>query len=148
MSNVIIRKGRSEDLDAAMDLVMELAIFEKAPEAMVATKEMYQECFDNNTYDFNVATIDEKVVGMTLFYYCFSTWKGKMCYLEDFVVAEGYRSQGVGQMLFDVLIKEAKDNHCALVKWQVLDWNAEAIKFYQRQNVIIEDEWYNVKIIF
>ena len=75
----------------------------------------------------------------------YSTWKGKMVYLEDFVVNEQYRRYGIGQLLYDRLLVESKNMKARLVKWQVLDWNEPAINFYKKNNVIIETEWYNVK---
>ena len=76
----------------------------------------------------------------------YSTWKGRMFYLEDFVVLEAYRRLGLGQMLFDAFLQEAKDQQCRLVKWQVLDWNEPALRFYRKNNAVIEKEWWNGKI--
>ena len=95
-----------------------------------------------------VAEVDNSIVGMTLYYDTFSTWKGKMLYLEDFVVKESYRSQGIGDLLFDATLVEAKKRKCLLMKWQVLDWNTEAVKFYKRKQAEIETEWWNGKIVF
>lgn len=145
-SQVILREARIEDIESVMELVKELAIFEKAEKEMVATKKMYLDGFHDKTFEICIAEIDEKVVGMTLYYYGFSTWKGKMLFLEDFVVMDKYRSHGIGQMLFDKLILDAKKENCAMLKWQVLDWNVEAIKFYMRQNAMIDKGWYNGKI--
>ncbi len=78
----------------------------------------------------------------------FSTWKGKMLYLEDFVVKEAFRKKGVGQVLWNKYIDIAKEKDCALVKWQVLDWNEPAVKFYEKNGATIEKEWWNGKIIF
>ena len=78
----------------------------------------------------------------------FSTWKGRMMYLEDFVVNPEYRGQGIGQQLFDSFIAEAKAQDCNLVKWQVLDWNEPAVRFYERNKATIEKEWWNGKIVF
>ena len=147
-SNIILRKGTKEDIPSIMELVMELAIFENAESEMVATKEMYEDTIDEGIYDLIVATVGDQIVGMMLFYYGFSTWKGKMLYLEDFVVSSNNRSLGIGQLLFDKMIEEAKDKKCALIKWQVLDWNKDAIRFYKKQNATIETEWYNGKILF
>jgi GNAT superfamily N-acetyltransferase len=78
----------------------------------------------------------------------YSTWKGRMLYLEDFVVKERSRRQGIGQLLFDAFLAEAKARGCRLAKWQVLDWNTPAVNFYEKQSAIIEQEWWNGKILF
>ncbi len=147
-SNIKLRKGILEDIPEIMALVKELAIFEKAEEEMIATTEMYNQAIKENLFDLFVATVDGKIAGMMLYYYGFSTWKGKMLYLEDFVVSADQRSGGIGQKLFDQLLLEAKDKGCTMIKWQVIDWNKDAIRFYERQSAKIEKEWYNCKIIF
>jgi GNAT superfamily N-acetyltransferase len=103
------------------------------------------EDFRNGLFECRVAEVDGNVVGMTLFFMAYSSWKGKMLYLDDFVVNEAYRGLGVGQMLYDNFIAEGKNRGCRLVKWQVLDWNEPAIRFYKRNNAIIETGWWNVK---
>jgi len=85
---------------------------------------------------------------MTLYYMTFSTWKGKMLYLEDFVIKKGFRRLGIGQLLFDAFLETAREKGCKLTKWQVLDWNETALKFYEKNNAIIEKDWWNGKIIF
>ena len=85
---------------------------------------------------------------MIFYYIAYSTWRGRMLYLEDFVVAEAHRSSGLGQRLFDTFVAVAREKDCRMVKWQVLDWNVGAIRFYERQNATIETEWHNGKIIF
>ena len=147
-SNIKLRKGILKDIPEIMALVKELAIFEKAEEEMIATTEMYNQAIKENLFDLFVATVDGKIAGMMLYYYGFSTWKGKMLYLEDFVVSADQRSGGIGQKLFDQLLLEAKDNGCTMIKWQVIDWNKDAIRFYERQSAKVETEWYNCKIIF
>ena len=87
-----------------------------------------------------------QVAGMALYYLTFSTWKGRMLYLEDFVVRQQWRGNGLGQALFDAFLARARELDCRLVKWQVLDWNVDAIRFYERQQALIEREWYNGKL--
>lgn len=140
-----IRKARYEDLADILDLVVELAVFEKEPQAVTATLETYQEAWNAQLIDAIVAEQDQKVVGMALFYDTFSTWKGRMLYLEDFVVAASHRSQGIGKLIFDELFKEAERRKCILVKWQVLDWNSGAVKFYEEYGATIERQWWNGK---
>ncbi len=83
---------------------------------------------------------------MTLFYMAYSSWKGKMLYLDDFVVTEESRRYGAGQLLFDSFIEEGRSRGCRLVKWQVLDWNEPALNFYRKNEAIIETGWWNGKI--
>lgn len=144
--NITIRKATKADLQAIHDLVRELAIYEKAEHEFVATLADYEADFEAGVYDAHVAAVDGKVVGMALYYMTYSTWKGRMFYLEDFVVLEAYRRLGLGQMLFDAFLQEAKDQKCRLVKWQVLDWNEPALRFYRKNNAVIEKEWWNGKI--
>jgi ribosomal protein S18 acetylase RimI-like enzyme len=143
---VLIRKAKKADIPAVYELVSELAVYEKAEKEFVAPLDLYYESFDNGLIHCVVAESDSKVIGMALYYLSFSTWKGRMMYLEDFVVKSEFRSHGVGQLLFEAFIEDAKKQKCTLVKWQVLDWNTPAIKFYERNKAIIEKEWWNGKI--
>ncbi|MEL7122022.1 MAG: GNAT family N-acetyltransferase [Bacteroidota bacterium] len=142
------RKATVNDLPAIHQLVRELAIYEKAEEEFIATIEEYVEDFNNQVFQSIVAEIDGKVAGMVLFYLTYSTWKGKMMYLEDFVVSEQHRQKGIGQILFDAFLEASKKQGCKLVKWQVLDWNQPAINFYLKNGAVIEKEWWNGKILF
>jgi len=146
--SIQIRFAKKGDIQAIRDLVMELAIFEKSPESVTATAEDYDSAFDSGLISMLVAEKDSLIVGMTLYYDTFSTWRGKMLYLEDFVVNEAYRGHGIGDMLFDATVAEAKNRKCTMMKWQVLDWNTGAVKFYKRKQAEIETEWWNGKIIF
>ena len=92
--------------------------------------------------------MDQVVVGMALYYIRYSTWKGKRLYLEDYVVTESMRGKGIGVMLFDQIITEAKEKHFVGVNWQVLNWNEPAINFYKKYNTEFDDEWLNCKINF
>ena len=143
-----IRFAESADLEAIRGLVIELAIFEKEPDAVLATNDDYLKAFESGLIKVLVAEIADQIVGMALFYDTFSTWKGKMLYLEDFVVKEKHRSAGIGKALFDATLAYAQASGCKLMKWQVLDWNEKAIKFYEREGAMIEREWWNGKIVF
>ena len=129
-------------------MVVELAVFEKEPEAVKIDAEYYLKCFNEKIFDCIVAENNQTIIGIALFYMTFSTWKGKMLYLEDFVVKNEWRNKGIGQKLWDAYINEAKRLDCPLVKWQVLDWNETAVKFYEKNGATIEKEWWNGKIIF
>ena len=141
-----IRKATSKDLEGIYDLVVELAVYEKEPEAVTATLKDYQENFSNQVFDAIVAEDSGKIIGTCIYYLTWSTWKGRMMYLEDFVVNEAYRKKGIGQLLFDSFIDNAKAENAVMVKWQVLDWNEPAIKFYEKNNAIFDKGWWNVKI--
>src|SRR5690606_16572338 len=116
-----IREGRVDDIPAVFSLVRELAVYERSPDAVVTTPEEYVELMKEELFKIFVAEVEGEVVGMALYYYTFSTWKGKMLYLEDFVVRQKFRRAGIGHALFEKVIEEARQNQCALMKWQVLD---------------------------
>jgi GNAT superfamily N-acetyltransferase len=144
--SVTIRKGAESDMTAVHALMFELAVFEKSPESVEATVAEYLEDFRNGLFECNVAEVDGKIVGMTLFFMAYSSWRGKMLYLDDFVVNEAYRRYGIGQLLFDAFLEEGRRRGCRLVKWQVLDWNEPALQFYRKNEAIIETDWWNGKI--
>lgn len=145
---IVIRPAALRDVPAMYDLMFELAVYEKSPESVATTVAEYQTDFENGLFEGFVAEADGKVVGMTLFYMAYSSWKGKMLYLDDFVVTEAYRRFGIGQMLYDAFIEEARNRGCRMAKWQVLDWNDPAIQFYQKNEADIESGWYNVRKFF
>lgn len=146
MKEITVRKATKKDLEAIYALVIELAVYEKAPEAVTATLKDYQNDFAEGIFEANVALDGEVVVGTTIYYMSYSTWKGKMLYLEDFIVKEAYRQKGVGQLLFDAYLAVAKEKKAVMVKWQVLDWNEPALNFYKRNKAIIEKNWWSGKI--
>lgn|SRR6218665_3825037 len=143
----MIRKANRNDVPGIYDLVKELAIFEKEPDAVVASLEEYYQNFDAKLIEALVLEVEGEIHGMALYYPTFSTWKGKMLYLEDFIVNEKVRNLGYGQKLFDAFLSEAKSLGCRMVKWQVLDWNDAALRFYKKNDAIIEKNWWNGKII-
>ncbi len=143
---ISIRKGEKSDLAAVLALVKELAVYEKAEMEVSATLEDYERDFDAGLYEILLAVEEEQVLGMVFYYMTYSTWKGRMLYLEDFVVTRSQRQRGIGQLLFDAFLQEAKAKGARLAKWQVLDWNDPAIRFYEKNNATIEREWWTVKI--
>jgi GNAT superfamily N-acetyltransferase len=143
---VTIRQATLADIPMIFSLVEELALYEKAPEAVITTVEIYERDFNAGIFEAVVAEKDDEIIGMALYYMAYSTWKGRMLYLEDFVVRESSRRFGAGQMLFDAYVAIAKEKGATIVKWQVLDWNEPAVKFYEKNNAIIEKEWWNGKI--
>ncbi len=143
--DIIIRRAKIEDMAGVLELVKELARYENAEEQVLTTVEDYEKNFLSGLFDANIAVYQDEVVGMVLYFVCWSTWKGRMLYLDDFVVKEELRQLGIGQMLFDELLVEAKRRGCKLVKWQVLDWNEPALRFYKKNEALIEKEWWNGK---
>jgi GNAT superfamily N-acetyltransferase len=148
MENYIIRPGVKDDLPAALDLVKELAVFEMEPKAVLIDIKIYENSFDEGLFKFLVAEHENMIIGIAIYYPFFSTWKGKSMYLEDLIVTEMHRNSGVGQALFDSFIADALNESAVQVKWQVLDWNEHAIRFYLRNKAKIEKEWYNGIIVF
>ncbi len=146
-AQITIRKATVIDMPSIYSLVRELAVFEKAENELHIDIPYYVKEFEKNTFSAIVAELENKVVGVCIYYMTYSTWKGRMLYLEDFVVKEGHRQHGIGQLLYDALLAEAKTLEAKLVKWQVLDWNTPAVKFYEKNNAIIEKEWWNCKVI-
>lgn len=146
MSNAItIRTGTKKDLPRALELVKELALFEKAPQEVTNTVErMEQDGFgENPIYGFFVAENQNGILGLSLFYWRYSTWKGKRLYLEDIIVTENERGKGVGKLLFDRTMQHTLDENCSGMMWQVLDWNEPAINFYKKYGSKIDGEWMN-----
>lgn len=143
-----IRWGRKEDLARLRELIIELAIFEREPNAVSNTIEMMEEdAFGPNpVYRFFVAELDGEIVGASIFYYRYSTWKGKCLFLEDLIVSEPYRGKGYGKALFEKTYQVAKDENLAHLMWQVLDWNEPAIDFYKKYNAQLDGEWLNCKL--
>lgn len=141
-----IRPATEADIPAIHALVFELAVYEKEPEAVVTTPDEYLADFRAGLFSALVAEVDGQIAGMMLYFMAYSTWKGKMLYLDDFVVNEAYRRYGIGQKLYDAFLAEAQRLGCRLAKWQVLDWNEPAINFYRKNEAIIETGWWNVKV--
>ncbi|MBK8555656.1 MAG: GNAT family N-acetyltransferase [Lewinellaceae bacterium] len=147
MSDILIRPATLADMPAMHALMFELAVYEKSPEAVEATVEEYAEDFKKGLFEGLVAEMDGQVVGMTLYFMAYSSWKGKMLYLDDFVITESHRRHGIGQMLYDAFLEIARQRGCRLAKWQVLDWNTPAVAFYKKNEAIIETEWWNAKVL-
>ncbi|MBC7408100.1 MAG: GNAT family N-acetyltransferase [Arcicella sp.] len=148
--SIIIRESVREDVPIMFELIKELALYEKAPEQVTNTiEQMYLDGFgENPIFGSIVSEVDEKIVGMALYYYRYSTWKGKRLYLEDLIVSEIMRGQGLGEKLLEATIEKARQSDCTGLMWQVLDWNEPAINFYKKFGARFESEWLNVHIDF
>ncbi len=143
-----IIQAESTDLEDIFELVRDLALYEKEPESVTTNLQEYKRCFDESVFEAILAKEGKKTIGMALYYTTFSTWKGRMIYLEDFIVKEEFRSKGVGTLLFNEFIAISKKKDAKLAKWQVLDWNTSAVNFYKKKGAEIEKNWWNGKMIF
>ena len=148
-----IRKGNPEDMKSVLGLIQELAIFEKEPEAVVITEDdLIRDGFgEKPLFHVFVAEIEneekqKEIVGIALYYYRYSTWKGKRLYLEDIVVTESERGNGAGKMLFDRVMAKCLEDGCTGMMWQVLDWNEPAINFYKKYGAYLEAGWLNAHL--
>ena len=146
---ITIRRAVKEDCPRIMELIRELALYEKAPEEVTATVEHLEESGfgPNPVWWAFVAEVDGVVEGFALYYIRYSTWKGQRLYLEDLLVTDRLRGKGIGKKLFDRLIEEAKERKLNGMVWQVLDWDEPAINFYKKYyNARIDKGWYNCSI--
>ena len=148
MEGLVIRKGTPRDIPQVLALIKELAEYEKAPHEVELTEEqMLQQGFgERPLFEFLVAVHQEKIIGLSLFYPRFSTWKGKGLYLEDLVVTQDYRGKGIGQKLLLQTARIAHGENYTGLYWQVLDWNTPAIEFYTKLGAQFDDEWINCKL--
>ena len=140
-----LRRGQEADLPRVLALIQELAVFERAPEAVTNTLDMMRRDGFGPApiFGFFVLENGDDLVGLALFYTAYSTWKGRMLFLEDLVVTEAARRGGYGRQLFDAVVAEAQRTGAQRMKWQVLDWNEPAIAFYKKLGATIESEWLN-----
>lgn len=138
-----IRKGRIEDMPRILELIQELATFEKQPDAVqVTVSDLERDGFGPNPlFQILVAELDGEIPGIALFYNRFSTWKGKTIHLEDLIVSEQYRGSGIGMKLYQAVMAEAKKQNVRRVEWNVLDWNTPAISFYEKTGAVVFKDW-------
>ena len=145
-NNIVLRSGVETDLPQVLALIQELAVYERAPEAVTNTLAAMQRDGFGPAPIFGFFVLENtaaEIVGIALFYTAYSTWKGRMLYLEDLVVTEPARRGGLGRLLFDAVVAEARASGAVRMKWQVLDWNEPAIAFYKKLGATIENEWLN-----
>ncbi|HRN79611.1 MAG TPA: GNAT family N-acetyltransferase [Ferruginibacter sp.] len=143
---VHIRKAIESDCIRLMELIQQLAVFEKEPNAIRVSLEHFTACGFGSSpcWEAFVAIDQNQIVGFALFYTRYSTWRGKRLYLEDLYVTEPFRNQQVGKQLFEKLQQHALDQGYTGMNWQVLEWNADAIRFYKKFDEIhLEDGWLN-----
>lgn len=145
---IIVRGAEKKDCARLLELIHELAVYEKAPNEVTVTLDHFEESgFGQNPVWWGfVAEEAGHILGFTLYYIRYSTWKGQRMYLEDFLVTEQARGKGIGKLLFDKLIVEAKEKKLNAIVWQVLQWNKPAINFYKKYNASFDGEWFNCAI--
>lgn len=148
--SLTIRNAVLEDCPRLMELIRELASFEKAPQEVTVSMEEFEDAgFGiNPVWWAFVAEYKGHIVAMSLYYIRYSTWKGRRLYLEDIIVTEEMRGMGIGKVLLDHTINYAKENGFSGMMWQVLDWNKPAIDFYKKYDTKLDEEWINVSIDF
>ena len=145
---ITIREAKKEDCSRLLELVQELADYERAPEEVTVTHKEFEEAGfgERPVWKGFVAELNGKIEGFALYYIRFSTWKGSRLYLEDFYVSEPLRGKGIGKLLFERIISEAKEKGFNGMSWQVLDWNEPAINFYNKYQSSIEAGWLNASL--
>ena len=141
---MIIRKGNSGDMEAVLGLIQELADFEKEPDAVLITvDDLIRDGFGTvPLFHVFVAEVENEIVGIALYYYRYSTWKGKIIHLEDLVVKDKMRGTGLGYALYSEIIKQGKRDNLRRIDWHVLDWNTPAIDFYEKTGAKVLRDWY------
>lgn len=146
---MVLRKALPGDEEAILELIKGLAIYENEPDAVENTAEkLHDDLFVNILCEAFVAVVDSRIIGFSLFYTSYSTWKGPCIYLEDLYVLPEERKSGAGSMLFDAVVEVAKERKMARMDWQILEWNELAIKFYEKKNATIDPEWLNGRLHF
>lgn len=152
MKNIEIRKAKEEDVPSMMKLVLELAVFEKGLHEVTNSEEAMRTDGFGEHPSFGALVAEDsatkEIVGISIYYIRYSTWKGRRLYLEDLIVTESHRGKGIGKSLFEETIAIGKEIKCNGMIWQVLDWNEPAINFYKKYNARFDDEWLNVQLEF
>ena len=148
--NIEIRKAEKKDCLRLLELIQELADYEKAPKEVTVTLDHFEQSGfgPNPLWWAFVAEINGKVEGFALYYIRYSTWKGQCIYLEDFLVTEKLRGLGTGKLLFERVIEDARGKGFHRMVWQVLEWNEPAINFYKKYNACLDPEWVNGTLDF
>ena len=145
---ITLRKAEKKDIPEILELIKELALYERAPQEVTITPEdLEKDGFgENPIFEIILAHTEKELGGMAFYYYSYSTWKGKCLYLEDIIVKEHLRGNRIGKILFEAVIARAKESSAKRMHWQVLDWNEPAINFYRKYNAVLDNTWINGKL--
>jgi GNAT superfamily N-acetyltransferase len=144
-----VRAAKISDVTAIHALIIELAVFEREPDAVINTiSSLEADLFVNKRCFAEVSELEGEVVGFALYFFGYSTWKGRTLYLEDIYVKESYRKHGIGQALFNTIVEIAKREGVRRMDWQVLEWNTPAIAFYEKNKALLDGEWINGRLYF
>jgi GNAT superfamily N-acetyltransferase len=140
---MIIRRGTPIDMPSVLSLIKELALYEKEPDAVVVTvDDLVRDGFSENPlFHCFVAEVNDQIIGIALYYYRYSTWKGKTIHLEDLIVKEKERGIGAGMALYKEVIKQGEKDGVRRIEWAVLDWNQNAIDFYEKTGAKVLSDW-------
>lgn len=143
-----IRPAKTGDMYNVLQLIKELAAFEREPEAVeITVDDLIKNGFSENPlFNVIVAEQDQEIIGMALYYNRFSTWKGKTIHLEDLIVTESMRGTGAGYALYAEILNIAKRENVRRVEWVVLNWNEAAINFYKKSGATVLQDWYTVQM--
>lgn len=146
--SINIRRAEKNDCPRLLELINELAVYEKAPDEVTVSLTHFEESgFGKNPVWWAfVAEENTTILGFALYYIRYSTWKGQAMYLEDIIVTEKARGKGIGKLLMDRLIEEAREKGFSRICWQVLEWNEPAINFYKKYNAVFDAEWVNCSL--
>ncbi|MDA7694098.1 GNAT family N-acetyltransferase [Flavobacteriaceae bacterium] len=144
----IVRKAKQVDSASILNLIKELALFEKEPESVMLTQtDIEKHGFGSHPkFECLVAEVDQKVVGMALYYPRFSTWKGPTFHLEDLIVSEQFKGNGIGTQLYSAFIQQSYGAGVERIEWNVLDWNTPAVEFYKKSGAEVLADWRTVQM--
>ena len=148
MKDLIIRTALPSDMEAVLSMIKELADFEKAlDQVKITSEQLIEDGFGSSPlYQSIIAVYKGEISAYAIYYFGYSTWNGKTLYLEDLMVKSDYRRNGIGQKLFEYIVKIAKDQKVKRLDWQVLNWNHSAIEFYKKNKASFDDEWLNGRL--
>ncbi len=145
----MIREAERKDAVAILGLIKELAAYEKEPDAVIVTPaQLENDLFNEQICHALVVEVAGEIIGFALYYFAYSTWKGKCLYLEDFYLKPESRRAGWGLKLFQKVKNVAIQEQVKRMDWQVLEWNTPAIEFYKKVGATLDPTWINGRLFF
>lgn len=143
---MVIRKAAKDDLPAMLSLVKELALYERAPHEVIVDLDSFEQYWNEDIFRAHVVEEAGGIIGTAIYYTAYSTWKGKIIYLDDIIVTESMRRSGAGKLLFDAVIEHCREVGANQLRWHVLEWNEPAINFYKKYGAALDEEWIQGKL--